>query len=326
MISKPQEAIGDALSIFKFPTVMTSASNSSQEPTAAFSHDDFEQALAGHDYQFERGQIVRGKVCEHTSEGAYVDIGGKTAGFVPTGEAALHAMGSVAEYLPLQQEMDFLIIKEQNAEGQVTLSRRQLELKKAWEKVAEIAESGKSVQLRVTKTNKGGVIGEVEGLRGFIPRSHLIEKDDLDSLIGQSLTANFLEVNRENNKLVLSQRQVARAAAISKLAQGELKTGKIVKLQPYGAFVDLDGVTGLLHITQISNARVESLPSLLEVGQEVKVLVLEIDEHKNRVSLSTKVLEKHPGEILENLASIMATAEERAAAFQEKLAAESGEN
>lgn len=326
MISKPQEASGDALSIFQFPTVMTSASNSSQEPTAAFSHDDFEQALAGHDYQFERGQIVRGKVCEHTSEGAYVDIGGKTAGFVPTGEAALHTMGSVAEYLPLQQEMDFLIIKEQNAEGQVTLSRRQLELKKAWEKVAEIAESGKSVQLRVTKTNKGGVIGEVEGLRGFIPRSHLIEKEDLDSLIGQSLTANFLEVNRENNKLVLSQRQVARAAAISKLAQGELKTGKIVKLQPYGAFVDLDGVTGLLHITQISNARVESLPSLLEVGQEVKVLVLEIDEHKNRVSLSTKVLEKHPGEILENLASVMATAEERAAAFQEKLAAESGEN
>ena len=122
--------------------------------------------------------------------------------------------------------------------GQVTLSLRQLLLQKAWENVREISESGKSVQLRVTGVNKGGVTGEVEGLKGFIPRSHLIEKNDLDSLIGQLLTATFIQIDQENNKLVLSQREIARANAISQLAVGKLLSGTVVKLQPYGVFVD----------------------------------------------------------------------------------------
>jgi small subunit ribosomal protein S1 len=291
---------------------MTSQSISSPEPAASFSLDEFAEALKQHDYHFERGQVVRGKVAEHASEGAYIDIGGKSAGFVPTGEISAKPGVNLAECLPLASEMDFLIVREQNAEGQVTLSRRLLEIKQAWDKIAELAANDKSVQLRVTRTNKGGVIGEVEGLRGFIPRSHLIEKDDMESLVGQALTANFLEVDRERNRLILSQRQFARAAAISQLEKGSLKQGKIVKIQPYGVFVDLDGVTGLLHITQISNVRVEALPELFQLGQSLPVFVLDIDEFKNRVSLSTKVLENYAGEILENLEAVIATAEVRA--------------
>ena len=291
---------------------MTSQSISSSEPAVSFSRDEFAQALAQHDYCFERGQVVRGKVAEHASEGAYVDIGGKSAGFIPMGEISGKSGANLAECLPLGAEMDFLIVREQNADGQVTLSRRLLEIKQAWDKVSQLAQNDQSVQLRVARTNKGGVIGEVEGLRGFIPRSHLIEKDDLESLVGQSLTANFLEVDQERNRLILSQRQVARAAAISKLEKGSLRQGKIVKLQPYGIFVDLDGVTGLLHVTQISNVRVEALPELFQLGQLLPVFVLEIDEYKNRVSLSTKVLENYAGEVLENLAAVIATAESRA--------------
>lgn len=291
---------------------MSSQSISSTKPEVSFSRDEFAEALKEHDYHFERGQVVRGKVAEHASEGAYIDIGGKSAGFVPMGEISVKPWANLAECLPLESQMDFLIVREQNAEGQVTLSRRLLEIKQAWEKVAELAENDNSVQLRVTRTNKGGVIGEVEGLRGFIPRSHLIEKDDLESLVGQSLTANFIEVDQERNRLILSQRQVARAAAISKLEAGNLKQGKIVKIQPYGVFIDLDGVTGLLHITQISNTRVEALPELFQLGQLLPVFILDIDEYKNRVSLSTKVLENYAGEILENLEAIIATAEVRA--------------
>jgi small subunit ribosomal protein S1 len=299
---------------------MTSQSIPSQEPTATFSHDDFAEALAQHDYHFERGQVVRGKVCEHASEGAYVDISGKSAGFVPIGELSAKPGANLVENLPIGAEMDFLIVKEQNAEGQVTLSRRLLEINQAWDKVTELAQNDQTVQLRVTRTNKGGVIGEVERLRGFIPRSHLIEKEDLESLVGQSLTANFLEVDRERNRLILSQRQVARSAAISKLEKASLQSGKIVKIQPYGLFVDLDGVTGLLHITQISNVRVEGLAEKFQIGQEIQVFVLDIDEYKNRVSLSTKILENYPGEILTDLAAVMATVEERAEQAKEKLA------
>lgn len=300
---------------------MISKSNSSQESASSFSLDDFAKALEQHDYQFAKGQIIRGKIFEYSSEGAYIDIGGKSPGFVPNREASLNQSASLDECLPLQDEMDFLIVSEQNADGQVTLSRRQLVVKKAWDDIAELAESGKSVQMRVTGTNKGGVIGEVEGVRGFIPRSHLIEKENLDSLIGQSLTATFLEVDRDNNKLVLSQRQAARAAAIGKLAVGALMDGKVVKMQPYGVFVDLNGVTGLLHIKQVSGLPVDSLTTIFQIGQDIKVMIVDIDEYKNRISLSTKVLEAYPGEILEKMDEVMANATERAEQARANLSA-----
>lgn len=281
--------------------------------------DDFAKALDQHDYTFEKGQVVRGTVVQHTSDGAYVDIGGKSSGFVPLREASLDSTPNLAEVLPLNEEAEFLIISDQNSEGQVKLSCRQLQLQQAWEKVAEIAETGKTVQMRVIGTNKGGVIGDVEGLRGFIPRSHLLEKDNLDALVGQLLTANFLEVNPDDNKLVLSQRRVIMAAQMDKITAGNLITGKVAKIQPYGIFVDLNGVTGLLHITQISGLRIDDLNTLFKFGQEIQVMILNIDEYKGRISLSTKVLENYPGEILEQFDEVMKTASARVEQALEKL-------
>ena len=287
-------------------------------PNPAFSMDDFAKALDQYDYQFEKGQIVRGRVDQHTSDGAFIDIGGKSSAFISLREISLENVPSIAEALPIDAEFDFLITRGQDAEGQVTLSLRQLLLQKAWENVREISESGKSVQLRVTGVNKGGVTGEVEGLKGFIPRSHLIEKNDLDSLIGQLLTATFIQIDQENNKLVLSQREIARANAISQLAVGKLLSGTVVKLQPYGVFVDCGGVTGLLHAKQVTGAFFNSPMTFFKVGQAIQVVVAEIDEYKNRISLSTKILEAHPGEILENFAEVMETAAERLQQAQEK--------
>ncbi len=273
--------------------------------------DDFANALEKYDYEFAKGQKVRGTVVQIASEGAYVDIGGKSPGFVPTREAALGIVENLAEVLPLNEEQEFLIIKEQNSDGQVALSIRQLAIEDAWDTVEEIAESNKSVQMRVTGVNKGGITGEVEGLRAFIPRSHLQQRDNLESLVGQLLTATFLEVNREERKLVLSQRDAMRAVAMNKIEEGALMTGKIVNMKPYGVFVDLDGVTGLLHIREVSNNRIDSLSTIFNIGQEIKVVVKQIDEYQNRMSFSTKVLEEYPGEIIEKLEQVMATAEER---------------
>ncbi len=277
----------------------------------SFSHDDFAKALAEQNLNFEAGQVVKGTVIQHTLDGAFVDIGGKSSAFVPLREASLGFVEDLSEYLPLDEAFDFYIVRGQDAEGQVILSRRQLFLKKAWEEMAEIADDGHSVQMRVTKTNRGGVIGEVKGLRGFIPRSHLMEKNDLDALIGQLLTAHILEVNPDNNKLVLSQRKAAQAVAMKKIEQGTLQEGTVVKIQPYGVFVDLDGVTGLLHISQVSGMRVDALTTVFKIGQPIKVVVTEVDEYKNRVSLSTKILEAYPGEWLEKPEIVMAEAEER---------------
>ncbi len=274
--------------------------------------DDFAKALEAHNYEFQKGQVVRGKVFQHTKDGAYVDIGGKSPAFLPIAEASLRRVTNLSEVLPLQEERDFLIVREQDAEGQVTLSVRQLESKRVWDELAQAQDSGQTVQVRVTGVNKGGVTVDVEGLRGFIPRSHLIERDNLDGLVGQRLSANFLEVNPEQNKLVLSQRLLARANRVSQLKVGQLVEGDIVSIKPFGLFVDLDGVTALLHIKQISQTYISSLPDTFKVGQSIKAVITEVDEWKNRIALSTRVLENSPGEMLEKMADVMADAEARA--------------
>ena len=298
---------------------MTSESIPSKSSNIGFSMDDFAKALDQHDYLFKKGQIVNGMVIQYTSDGAYVDIGGKSTGFIPLKEATLDSSVDFVDVLSLNQEYKFLITSDQNAEGQVKLSIRQLQLQQAWDYVEELVESGQTVQMLVTRTNKGGVIGKVEGLQGFIPRSHLLERENLESLVGQSLTASFLEVNRENNKLVLSQRRAVVAEQINKIMERTLVTGKVAKIQPYGIFVDLDGVTGLLHITQVSGSRVDSLNTMFKCGQEIKVIILNIDEYKGRISLSTKVLENYPGEILDNFDEVMKKAPERVKQALEKL-------
>ena len=285
----------------------TSAPNSNQ----AFSMEDFENALQNYDYEFTRGQKIQGTVVQITSDGAYVDIGGKSPGFVPTNEAALGFVDDLEAILPIGETKEFLIIREQDSDGQVTLSIRQLALDQAWADIKEMAETSKSTQMRVTGANKGGVTGEVLGLRAFIPRSHLQQRDNLDSLVGQLLTATFLEVSQENRKLVMSQRDAMRAVAMNNIKEGALMSGKVVNIKPYGVFVDLEGATGLLHIKEISRARVESLTNVFEVGQSIKVVIKQIDEFQNRMSLSIKALESYPGENIEKLDQVMANAEER---------------
>lgn len=284
--------------------------------------DDFAQALEQeqYDYHFSKGDIVKGKVFQYDSSGVYVDIGGKSPGFVPLSEASWQNVSNIADVLPLQEEFEFLIIKEQDSEGQVKLSRRQLFIEQAWDNLVEIQEKGKVVEMLVTGVNRGGVIGQIDGLKAFIPRSHLIEKDDFEKLIDQSLKANVLQIDRPQNKIVLTQRNIARSSAMQNLQQGELVQGKIVKIQPYGLFVDFGGVAGLLHIKQISEGQISSLSNIFKIGEEIKVVVLEIDEIKNRISLTTKVLETYPGEFIEKKDLVMETAEARLAEKQAKSA------
>ena len=300
-----------------------SDSTSSSKSSQAFSMEDFESALQQYDYDFAKGQKVQGTVVQITSDGAYVDIGGKSPGFVPTNEAALGFVDDLETILPVGETKEFLIIREQDSEGQVTLSLRQLALDRAWADIKEMAETGKSTQIRITGANKGGVTGEVFGLRAFIPRSHLQQRDNLESLTGQLLTATFLEVNQENRKLVLSQRDAMRAVAMDNITEGSLMPGRVVNIKPYGVFIDLQGATGLLHIKEISGARVESLDTIFEVGQEIKVVIKQIDEYQNRMSLSIKALEEYPGENIEKIDVVMANAEERWEKAQNPTAKES---
>ncbi|MEO1396338.1 MAG: S1 RNA-binding domain-containing protein [Cyanobacteria bacterium J06634_5] len=278
-----------------------------------FSAEDFAKALEQQDYQFAPGSVVTGKVETHESDGAYVDIGGKSAAFLPSKELSIESDVSLEEALPLGTERKFLIVRDQDANGQMVISIRAMEIKALWEKLQERQDNGDVLEVTVSGSNKGGVTADVSGLRAFIPRSHLAKRvEDLDTLMGQTLNVAFLEVDSEKNKLVLSERIAARSAAMSHLTKGELIEGTVASLKPFGAFIDFGGASGLLHIKQISKSYISALSDVFKVGDPIKAVVLNIDDARGRIALSTQVLEKYPGEILKDMATMMAEAEERA--------------
>jgi small subunit ribosomal protein S1 len=291
---------------------------SSKSTPSAFSMDDFAKALNAESVSFEKGSIVKGKIFSHDTNGAYVDIKGKSLAFVPIEEAAGGYEVDLDALLPIGEDLDFLVLREQDADGQVTLSRKELQIKYAWDKIADIQANKESITVRITGTNKGGVTVDFQGLRGFIPKSQLSERD-LESLKGTNVTALIIEADQERNKFVLSQRQASRSANFSQLQLGQLITGQVVSIKPFGAFVDFDGTTGLLHIKQISQEFVPDLGAVLSIGQEIKALIVSLDEGTGKISLSTRVLENKPGEMIKEQAEVMNSADARAPRAAQKL-------
>ena len=287
-----------------------------------FSAEDFAKALDQQEYGFERGSVVTGKVETHETDGAYVDIGGKSAAFLPLREASLESDINLEEVLPIGTERKFLITRDLSNSDQMVISIRAMEIKDLWEKLRERQENGDVIEVTISGSNRGGVTVDVSGLRAFIPRSHLAKRvEDLDSLMGDKISVAFLEVNEEGNKLLLSERNAARAIAMSSINKGELIEGTVASLKPFGAFIDFDGgASGLLHIKQISKSYVSALGDVFQVGDPIKAVVLNIDDQKGRISLSTQVLEKYPGEMLKEKDTLMAEAEERAKNIANKLA------
>jgi len=296
----------------------------SSQSGSSFSMEDFEKALQAETAQFEVGQTVRGRVHSYDGDGVTVDVRGKAAAFLPIAEVGMspiEQLSDLEEQLPIGAELEFMIIREQNQEGQITISRRRLQAQQVWDQLAELQEQGRTASVRVTGQNKGGVTVDLQGLRGFIPRSHLTQREDLDALQGQTLTVSFIEVNPETNKLVLSERLATQAASFGLLQVGQLAEGTVASLRPFGVFVELTvGVTGLLHINQVSNTYVKALDQVFKVGKPIKAVILDVDEGRKRISLSTKVLEQFPGELLEQWDEVMNNAEARLAKVQKTIA------
>jgi small subunit ribosomal protein S1 len=289
------------------------------QSSAAFSMEDFASALEQFDYQFANGQVVKGKAVAYESHVVLIDIGAKSPALLPRDEASVYHVVDLELAVPEGEEREFLIIKDQNADGQVTVSLRQMEIRLMWGRFEEMQEANTSLQVRVLGANKGGLAVDAMGVKGFIPRSHLVEKENIEALKGQKLTVVVLEIDREKEKLVLSNRLASRAATFSQLTVGQLVSGKVSGLRPFGAFVDFDGNTGLLHIGQISNRRVSNVEELFKVGQPVVAMIANLEEGRGRIALSTKHFEFYPGEMLEKMAEVMAEAEERLDRAQKNL-------
>ncbi len=284
-----------------------------KKPVPAFSASDFASALEAHDYNFTTGQVVSGKVVLHESEGTYVDIGAKSLAFLPTTEAPVNSYEELVKLLPPDSVHEFLIIREQNEDGELRLSLRRLWLMRTWSQLKEYQAEGRVFECRIVGVNNGGLLADVRGLRGFVPRSHLIAKDDPQVLVGKLLSVVVLDLDEQRNRIILSQRQAVRSAAFANIARGQIISGIVSSIRPFGVFVEFQGVSGLLHLKEISQKYISDLSQVFQEGEQIKAVVLDVDEAKHRISLSTKLFELHAGEILENKQEVFANAEERLA-------------
>ncbi|MBD2149971.1 S1 RNA-binding domain-containing protein [Pseudanabaena sp. FACHB-1277] len=276
-----------------------------------FSSDEFANALAEHNYEFSVGQVVKGKIISVESSGIYVDIGAKSLGFMPIDEATISGSSRATDAFPIGNEYEFLIISNQNADGEVKLSVRRLLFKQAWQTLRDYQTDSKVFETKVIGTNSGGLIVDAVGLRGFVPRSHLSNPSDLATLVGKTIPVMVLDADETRKKLVLSNRQAAKQSAMSQIAKGQLITGKVTNIRPFGAFVEFAGVSGLLHNKEISQKPVNDPTHVFQINDVIKVVVVDVDESRDRIALSTKILELHPGEMLDNSAQVFAEAEER---------------
>ena len=277
-----------------------------------FDEEAFLAALDENEPIGTTGEVVKGVVIGVESDGVYVDIGGKAPGFMPKKEAALGVITNIKERFPKGLAVEVLVTREQNADGMVTISARALALRQSWEKVRQLEKDGKVVQVKVNGFNRGGVTCDLEGLRGFIPRSQLQEGEQHEALVGKTLGVTFLEVNPETRKLVLSEKKAATAARFAELSVGQLVEGVIASIKPYGYFVDLGGISGLLHQSSVSGGALRDLREVFSSGDRVRALITDLDPGRGRIALNTALLENQPGEILIDKDKLLAEAEERA--------------
>ena len=277
-----------------------------------FDADAFLAALDEQEFVGTTGEVATGTVVGLESDGVYVDIGGKAPGFMPKKECGLGVITNLKERFPKGLQVEVLVTREQNADGMVTVSARALALRQSWEKVRALEKEGKVLQVKVNGFNRGGVTADVEGLRGFIPRSQLQEGENHEALVGKTLGVAFLEVNPETRKLVLSEKKAATAALFQNLEVGQLVEGQVVSIKPYGLFVDLGGISGLLHQSAITGGQLRDLREVFGQGDRVKALITELDPGRGRIALNTALLEGQPGELLINRDTVMLEAADRA--------------
>jgi len=289
-----------------------------------FSYDDFEAAVQATEYSFNRNDIVKGTIVQYDSQGAIVDIGAKASAFLPPGEMSLIAVQgqTVESLLDLESEHSLMIISEEDENGQLLVSIKRIEYAKAWENVLAMQTNDEVFDAQVIAVNRGGAICLVEGLRAFLPGSHLTGQLPTEDLIGQTLKLKFLEVSTENNKIVVSNRRAVVEQQMKDLSRGDVIQGVVKALKPYGAFVEVGGMSGLLHISQISYDRIDDLEKVISPGMVVKCMIIDHDKVNGRIALSTKTLEYEPGVMLQDPQKVFERADDTAKEYHARMEAE----
>src|SRR2546425_3321316 len=248
------------------------------------------------------GEVVHGTVVRVDKAGVMVDSGYKSEGVIPVSELSIRRSVNPADEVSVGDEIAALVMTKEDAEGRLILSKKRARFELAWKAIEQAYEQGDPVNGRVIEVVKGGLILDL-GVRGFLPASlvDIRRVQDLDEYLAQELRCKVIELNRSRNNVVLSRRAVLederkemRQAILDKLNPGDVVEGTISNIVDFGAFVDLDGMDGLIHISELSWSHVNHPSEVLEIGQQVDVKVLDIDRERQRISLGLKQTQTDP--------------------------------
>jgi small subunit ribosomal protein S1 len=251
---------------------------------------------------FDEGDVVKGKVVRIDKDEVLVDIGYKSEGVIPSTELSIRKSVDPAGEVELGEEVDALVLTKEDAEGRLVLSKKRARFEKAWRRIEAAAESGEPVEGTVIEVVKGGLILDL-GVRGFLPASlvDIRRVHNLDEFLGQTLECKVIELNRSRNNVVLSRRAVleeerkeVREEILGRLQPGQVVEGKISNIVDFGAFVDLDGIDGLIHISELSWSHVNHPSEVVSIGDTVRIKVLDIDRDRQRISLGLKQTQEDP--------------------------------
>src|SRR6201746_1249295 len=251
---------------------------------------------------FEEGEVVTGIVVRIDNDEVLVDIGYKSEGVIPNNELSIRKSVDPHDEVELGEEVDALVLTKEDQDGRLIMSKKRARFEKAWRSIEAAAESGSPVIGTVIEVVKGGLIEDL-GVRGFLPASlvDIRRVPNLDEYMSQPIECKVIELNRQRNNVVLSRRAVLeeerkeqRQEILDRLHPGDVVEGQISNIVDFGAFVDLAGIDGLIHISELSWSHVNHPSELLSIGETVQVKVLDIDRERQRISLGLKQTQEDP--------------------------------
>jgi small subunit ribosomal protein S1 len=253
-------------------------------------------------HPFAEGDVVTGHVVRIDNDEVLVDIGYKSEGVIPVSELSIRKSVDPGDEVSLGEEVDALVLTKEDQDGRLILSKKRARFEKAWRRIEAAADSGEPVEGSVIEVVKGGLIIDL-GVRGFLPASlvDIRRVPNLDEYMGQAIECKVIELNRSRNNVVLSRRAVLeeqrkedRERILDRLQPGQVVEGTISNIVDFGAFVDLEGIDGLIHISELSWSHVNHPSEILSIGSTVSVKVLDIDRDRQRISLGLKQTQEDP--------------------------------
>lgn len=282
------------------PTASVSSPQAVAEDAQGVSQSDFESMFK----ELSEGDVVIGTVVHIDKDGVLVDVGSKSEGIVRPNELSKEPYDNIEDVVKVGEAIKVVVIGRDNEDGNLLLSKKRADFEKAWDKVIEALKEGTILHAMVTERVKGGLVVDL-GIRGFVPASHVGSGDfkhqNLDKYVGQSVPLKVIEVDRDRRKVVLShreatqaERETRKADTISSLKEGDVRKGIVRRVTDYGAFIDLGGIDGLLHVSEMSWSRIKHPSEVVKNGQELDVMILKLRLDQNRISLGLRQILPDP--------------------------------